>query len=98
MVEHVVSDHSIDARVRERQCLSIGKCVGKAFLAKQFACLLKHAWRKICESNLPVRRDALAIAPPEPARSTTQFQNPTSLAWLEMVKDPGVEAIGVGAK
>lgn len=98
VIEHVIGNHGVETRIRKGQLLGVGDLVGKAFLAKKLSRLLEHPRREVRKSDLPACRDALAVAPPESARSAAQFQEFASLIEFEMVKGPAMESVFVDAK
>src|SRR5262245_46680875 len=97
MVEHVVGDHHIEARVGEGDRLRIDDLELKRIpAASQVAPRLRqHPWREIRERNIPLRRDAFAIVAPQSARPAAKLKDAAARGSLELIEDPRVPAVGV---
>ncbi len=100
VIEHVVGDHGVEARIRVRDRLRVDLLEAEFVrdLRQRPPLLVQHPRREIRQRDLPARRDALAVSQPEPARARPQFENPRLRRKLVQVEHPLEPTVGIAAE
>jgi hypothetical protein len=99
MTQHVIGDDRLKTTIGKGQRLRIaddelqGMVTGTQMLLR----FLQHASGEIGQGDIPACWEVMLILQPETTRATADFEPTAGRCQAEMRKDPGVEALRIGA-